>query len=88
MRVICTITRANRGISIRVRALSNFILSITPMLLKERSRHHRSNRIHDTAARVQIAILSERINTLTGISVHKKDGLRTGLFKMIGSAAI
>ncbi|MGI6335875.1 MAG: 30S ribosomal protein S15 [Clostridiales bacterium] len=60
------------------------------MLLKEqKTAIIESNRIHDTdtgSPEVQIAILSERINTLTEhLKIHKKDShSRTGLFKMIG----
>lgn len=48
-----------------------------------------SNRTHETdtgSPEVQIAILTERINTLTEhLKVHKKDNhSRRGLFKMIG----
>jgi small subunit ribosomal protein S15 len=60
------------------------------MILKEqKTAIIESNRMHETdtgSPEVQIAILTERINTLTEhLKVHKKDNhSRRGLFKMIG----
>lgn len=61
------------------------------MLLKEQKTGIiEQNRIHETdtgSPEVQIAILTERINQLTGhLKIHKKDNhSRRGLLKMVGA---
>ncbi|MDR2671221.1 MAG: 30S ribosomal protein S15 [Oscillospiraceae bacterium] len=60
------------------------------MLLKEKKTEViQENRIHETdtgSPEVQVAILTERINQLTGhLKEHKKDNhSRRGLLKMVG----
>ncbi|MDR0380689.1 MAG: 30S ribosomal protein S15 [Oscillospiraceae bacterium] len=60
------------------------------MLLKEKKTEViQANRIHETdtgSPEVQVAILTERINQLTGhLKEHKKDNhSRRGLLKMVG----
>jgi small subunit ribosomal protein S15 len=61
------------------------------MLLKEQKTGViEKNRIHETdtgSPEVQVAILTERINQLTGhLKIHKKDKhSRRGLLKMVGA---
>lgn len=60
------------------------------MLLKEEKQQViESNKLHDNdtgSAEVQVAILTKRINDLTGhLKIHKKDHhSRRGLLKMVG----
>ena len=60
------------------------------MLKEQKTSIIEQNRIHETdtgSPEVQIAILTERINQLTGhLKIHKKDNhSRRGLLKMVGA---
>lgn len=59
------------------------------MLKEQKTEVIHQNRIHETdtgSPEVQVAILTERINQLTGhLKIHKKDNhSRRGLLKMVG----